>query len=185
MKSVNGRRPTPIVSDKIAYQPHVLLIAYRTPLQLNLRALVQDEINSLFHTIDNEEFTFSDIMNTRELIHLQDYQKMILSKNFLFLKRFVKLKMEQYLSIGCSTQRIERPSNSFCCHLSSNFVIQFTHLAGVNREQLVLQISKCLLIFPVDCIRLTRNIRTISRIISAEIHDAVQIAYVLGKSLVP
>lgn len=58
-------------------------------------------------------------------------------------------------------------------------------MTDVNREKIVLEISECMLTFPMDCMRLTRAIRIISKIICAEVHDSVQIAYVLVDSFIP
>lgn len=57
-------------------------------------------------------------------------------------------------------------------------------MADVNREKLILEISECMLTFPMDCPRLTRAIRIISKIICAEIHDSVRIAHALVDSFV-
>lgn len=64
-----------------------------------------------FYRIDNEQFPHSKTMDVRELMHLQDFQKFIVSKNLGFLKNFVKLKVEQYLGRSCAKQKIERPGN--------------------------------------------------------------------------
>lgn len=86
-----------------------LIIIFAISSQLNLRALVRNEMTELFDIIDNENFTYPGTMDTRDLMHLQDFQKCILAKNFGFLGHFVKLKMEQYLSRSFVTRQIERP----------------------------------------------------------------------------
>lgn len=80
------------------------------PFQLNLASLIKNTMVEFFDTIENEHFSYPETMNTRELIHLYDYQKFILKKNFRFLEHFVTIKVEQYLSRNCTRHRIERPS---------------------------------------------------------------------------
>lgn len=84
------------------------------PFQLNLASLIKNTMVEFFDTIENEHFSYPETMNTRELIHLYDYQKFILKKNFRFLEHFVTIKVEQYLSRNYTRDRIERPSKFIC-----------------------------------------------------------------------
>lgn len=147
-------------------------------------------MTELFDLLENGRFTYPAAMEIRELMHFQDYQKFILAKNFSFLRRHVKLKVERYLSRGCAERRVERPSNSFPTQNVGSmffnfFVFIFPILTAANRERVVLEISECMFTFPDDCMRLMHAIRTISKIICAEIHDSVQIGHVLVESFVP
>lgn len=82
--------------------------------QLNVREIVRNELELLFECIDREELTYLPCMDNRELAHLQDFHKYILYKNFGFLQRYAKQKVEQNWTRLCETQRpdsVEKPGN--------------------------------------------------------------------------
>lgn len=56
--------------------------------------IARAEISALFDCISQEEIIVPDFMNTRELLHLQDFHKYIIAKNLNFVRKYGKLKVE-------------------------------------------------------------------------------------------
>lgn len=76
--------------------------------------IIRSELQLLFEYIDSKKFTYLASMDNRVLLHLQDFHKFILFKNFEFMQVFVKQKVEQNWTRFCETRRtdtVKRPSN--------------------------------------------------------------------------
>lgn len=95
--------------------------------QLNVREIVCNELELLFECVDREELTYLPCMDNRELLHLQDFHKFNLFKNFGFLQRYAKQKVEQNWTRICETRRTDsvvRPGN-FDGDILLNFRLAF------------------------------------------------------------
>lgn len=101
--------------------------SHRFSFQLNVRDIVCNELELLFEYIDSEELTYLPCMDNRELLHLQDFHKFNLFKNFGFLQRYAKQKVEQNWTRICETRRTDsvvKPGN-FDGDIVPNFRLAF------------------------------------------------------------
>lgn len=71
-----------------------LTVSYLLSFQYSLKKLIETEVKHLFGKISKNKFDFPDKLNTRDFVHLYNFQKFFLHKS---ISRFIELiKVKQY-----------------------------------------------------------------------------------------